>query len=65
MARLDQQKEQKTANLEILWNREAELETAFGKYREEMEKELQECISYIHSLDTREDLKKTKLHRYG
>ena len=58
MARLDQQKEQKTANLEILRNREAELETAFGKYREEMEKELQECISYIHSLDTREDLKK-------
>jgi Leucine-rich repeat (LRR) protein len=58
MARLDQQKEQKTANLEILRNRESELETAFQKYREEMEKELQECISYIHSLDTREDLKK-------
>ena len=58
MARLEQQKEQKMSNLEVLRNREAELETAYQKYREEMEKELQECISYIHSLDTREDLKR-------
>ena len=58
MARLEQQKEQKVSNLAVLRNREAELETAFQKYREEMEKELQECISYIHSLDTRDDLKR-------
>ena len=58
MARMDQQKEQKTTNLEVLRKRETELEEAFTKYRSEMEMELQECISYIHSLDTREDLRK-------
>ena len=57
MARLEMQKGQKTSNLEVLRTREAELEDAFDSYRTQMEKELQECISYIHSLDTRDDLK--------
>ena len=47
MARLEQQKEQKVSNLAVLRNREAELETAFQKYREEMEKEHR--VHFIHS----------------
>lgn len=50
------EREAKNDNMEVLRQSQLELEDAFGKYRSEMENELQECISYIHSLDVRDDL---------
>jgi hypothetical protein len=56
MDRIAAEREVKSDNMELLRRSQLELEGAFGKYRSEMENELQECISYIHSLDVREDL---------
>ena len=56
MDRIAAEREVKSDNMELLRRSQLELEGAFGKYREEMENELQECISYIHSLDVRDDL---------
>ena len=56
MDRIEAEREVKSDNMELLRRSQLELEGAFGKYRSEMENELQECISYIHSLDVREDL---------
>ena len=56
MDRIAVERQVKSDNMDLLRRSELELENAFSKYREEMENELQECISYIHSLDVREDL---------
>ena len=58
IARVETERESKMRNLEALRERERELENAFNTYREEMEGELQECISYINGLDLRSDVGK-------
>ena len=56
MARIEREQFRKTQSVNFFRAREKEIEDAFLEYRSQMERELEDCVSYIQGLSNRKDL---------